>query len=330
MTDGLLKIGQIAQTASSRRSCRVEGFLGGGGQGEVYRASVLGNQLALKWYFPHTATEQQWESLWKLIQSGPPGGSDCFLWPVELVTAVGVPGFGYLMRLREPRFNSILDLMNGRIDPPFRVLVTAGLKLAESFFLLHGAGLCYRDISFGNAFFDAQTGEVLVCDNDNVAPNRSTAGGVLGTPDFMAPEIVRGDAIPDRQTDLYSLAVLLFYLFHVHHPLYGKRLLNIKILDLPARTMLCGTKPLFIFSQKDSANEAVNDPEAGTNALRYWPMYPQFLRDTFTKSFTDGLNDPQHGRVREGEWLDVLCVCVIRFITASIVRVMAPKTSLII
>jgi serine/threonine protein kinase len=270
MPGELLKIGQILQTARSRQPCRVERFLGGGGQGEVYSASLAGKPIALKWYFPHTATRDQWDGLTKLIESGPPSNNDKFLWPIELVVSEGVASFGYLMRLRDPRFKGILDLMSGRTDASFRVLVTAGLQLVDCFFQLHGAGLCYRDISFGNAFFDPQTGEVQVCDNDNVAANNSKAGGVLGTPDFMAPEIVRMESTPDRQTDLYSLAVLLFYMFHIHHPLYGKRLLKISCLDLPARTMLCGTKPLFIFDPTDKSNEAVDDPEAGAYALVLW------------------------------------------------------------
>lgn len=319
MAGELLRPGQVVHTATSRRPCRVEQFLGGGGQGEVYRANLLGSQVALKWYFAPSATQQQWESLTKLIDRGPPGKSERFLWPIELVTAEGVPGYGYLMRLREARFKGLSDLVTNRIDPPFRVLITSALELVDSFFILHGAGLCYRDISFGNAFLDPRTGEVLVCDNDNVAANRTAVSGVLGTPDFMAPEIVRGDARPDRQTDLYSLAVLLFYMFHVHHPLHGKRMLGIRILDLAARNMLCGTHPLFIFDPKDASNAAVNDPHGGKNALKYWPLYPQFFRDAFLRSFTEGIRDPEHGRVREGEWREVLvrlrdsiyyCYCV--------------------
>jgi len=34
----------------------------------------------------------------------------------------------------------------------------------------------------------------------------------------------------------------------------------------------------------------------------YWPIYPQFLRDLFTKAFTTGIRDPKNGRVRESEW----------------------------
>ena len=58
-------------------------------------------------------------------------------------------------------------------------------------------------------FFDPDTGDVLICDNDNVSANGIDNSSVYGTPRFMAPEIVMGQAKPSRNTDLYSLAVLL-------------------------------------------------------------------------------------------------------------------------
>lgn len=306
----LLKIGQIVQTKSGQ-PCRVDKFLGGGGQGEVYSAAWGNGQFALKWYFKHTATSDQRKALEDLVQAKAP--SDAFLWPLDMAFSNEVPGYGYLMRLREARFKGLFDFVLGRIDPDpcFRELVTVGLGLADNFYKLHSEGLCYCDISFGNAFFDPATGEVLICDNDNVTANRSPRVSVLGTPDFMAPEVVRGQASPSRQTDLYSLAILLFYLFHIQHPLMGRRMLSIRSWDLPARTKMLGTEPLFIFDPHDRSNEAVDkhtDPlgEAGHNALLYWPIYPQFLRDSFIKSFTTGLHDPEHGRVTEGEWRRVL------------------------
>jgi serine/threonine protein kinase len=123
---------------------------------------------------------------------------------------------------------------------------------------------------------------------------------VLGTPRFMAPEVVRGEAMPSSQTDLYSLAVLLFYMFMVHHPLEGKKETAIKCLDLPAMNRLYGTEPLFIFDPSDSSNAP--DPRYHRNALEFWPIYPKFLRDQFTKAFTDGIRDPQNGRVAESKW----------------------------
>jgi serine/threonine protein kinase len=263
---------------------------------------MLGKPIALKWYFPEVGTKQQRKTLEVLIRKGPP--TDRFLWPVDIATDDNVPAFGYLMPLRQERYKGIVDLMKGRIDPSFRALSTAGFELANSFLQLHSKGLCYRDISFGNVFLEPSSGEVLICDNDNVAVDGEFRGGILGTPRFMAPEIVRGDAYPNIQSDLFSLAVLLFYIFMVHHPLEGRRELAIHSFDLPAMTKLYGKEPLFIFDPEDRANEAV--PGYHDNALESWPIYPKFLRDVFTKAFTAGIRDAEHGRIREGEWRSAL------------------------
>lgn len=294
----MLKPGQTVQAETSGMSCSVEKFLGGGGQGEVYRATIGGNLIALKWYFPHQATEDQREALQTLVKRGAP--TDKFLWPMELTSARDVPGFGYIMPLREPRYKGIVDLMKQRIDPSFRVLAKACHGLADSFLQLHVKGLCYRDISFGNVFFEPRTGDVLICDNDNVTVDGDSKGGVLGTPRFMAPEVVRGDASPGSQTDLFSLAVLLFYMFMVHHPLEGKKEASIHCFDLPAMNKLYGTEPVFIFDPNDDSNRPV--PGYHDNAITYWKIYPQFLKDLFIQAFTEGIRDPQHGRVRESEW----------------------------
>lgn len=297
----LLKPGQVVQTTTGL-SCVVERLLGGGGQGEVYRAALAGQAVALKWYFPETATPAQWATLERLITQGPP--TRTFLWPADLVKAPGIGGFGYVMPLREARYKGLIELMKRRVEPSFRTLTTVGLELTHSYLQLHTQGLCYRDISFGNVFFDPETGEVLICDNDNVAIDGVTKGGVLGTPRFMAPEIVRGEALPSTQTDLYSLSVLLFYLLMMHHPLEGKREAEVHCLDLPAMTRLYGMEPLFIFDPENQANAP--DPALHQNAVLFWPLYPQFLRDLFVQAFTEGLCDPQHGRVRESAWRHAL------------------------
>jgi len=293
----ILQPAQIVRTASSHLACIVGQFLGGGGQGEVYRATIGDNSVALKWYFPGSATPEQKTSLEDLIRTGPP--NDTFLWPMEMTTASDIAGYGYVMPLRSPNYKGIVDLMKRRVDPTFRVLITAALHLAESYLQLHSKGLCYRDISFGNVFLEPQSGAILICDNDNVSVDGKAAGGVLGTPRFMAPEVVRGEKKPSAQTDLFSLAVLLFYMLMMHHPLEGKKESSIKCLDLPAMNRLYGTDPLFIFDPTDPANSP--DPAYHSNALAYWPIYPQFLRDLFLKSFSLGMNNPA-ARVRESEW----------------------------
>ena len=158
----LLKSGQIVQSQSGS-PCRVEELLGSGGQGEVYKADWGGLPHALKWYYPEAATAAQRMILEKLVgdrQYAAP--SEAFLWPLDIASSSRASGFGYIMRLRESRFKGLIDLMTNRIDPTFRSLATVGLGLADSFYKLHAQGLCYRDISFGNAFFDPQTGRLGV------------------------------------------------------------------------------------------------------------------------------------------------------------------------
>jgi eukaryotic-like serine/threonine-protein kinase len=295
----LLKIGQTVHTTPSNLPCTIEQFLGGGGQGEVYRANLNGESVALKWYFSSAvaADPAQKARLEKAIDSGAP--NDRFLWPIELVSEPGIDGFGYIMKLRPPQYKSLIDLMKIRIEPKLRALATAGFQLADSFYQLHAKGLSYCDISFGNVFFNPDTGDILICDNDNVTISGSDIS-IAGTPRFMAPEIVTGQAKPSTQTDLYSLAVLLFYMLLIHHPLEGAKETQIKCLDTPAMNILYGSDALFIFDPDDSSNRPI--PEYHRNALLFWPIYPQFLRDLFIKAFTEGIRDPQNSRVRETEW----------------------------
>jgi DNA-binding helix-hairpin-helix protein with protein kinase domain len=306
MTD-LLRRDQLVSSRSGQ-SCRVIELLGSGGQGEVYRVQWGSGEYALKWYYDHSATAAQRGGLETLIDQGAP--SELFLWPEDIAEADGVPGFGYIMRLRPTEYRGLHDFVSGKVDASFFSLATAGIGLAKAFRSLHNHGLCYRDISFGNAFVNPATGAVLVCDNDNVTVNRSNSAGVLGTPDFMAPEIVRMEALPSTRTDLYSLAVLLFYILFIGHPLVGRRVLAIRCWDTAAREYMFGEQPLFIFDTNDMSNGPVDmadDPsgEAGGFALIYWALYPEFLRTTFRKAFSIGLREPD-ARVTELEWLHTL------------------------
>ena len=106
-------------------------------------------------------------------------------------------------------------------------------------------------------FFDPDTGDVLICDNDNVSANGIDNSSVYGTPRFMAPEIVMGQAKPSRNTDLYSLAVLLFYMFMMGHPLEGKLEAEIKCMDIHAMNKLYGKNPIFIYDPNDKSNRPV-------------------------------------------------------------------------
>jgi serine/threonine protein kinase len=292
---------------------RVGSLLGEGGQGAVFSLEPVGGDgptLALKWYRAEAAHPEQHAALVRLAQLPPP--SDAFLWPVEVVSGPD-GGFGYVMPLRPDGFVPVAELLTGRVDAPFSTVARLCMGLADSFLQLHAQGLCYRDISLGNVFFDPVSGDPLVCDNDNVGLDGRDQARVLGTSRFMAPEVVVGSALPSTDTDLYSLSVLIFYLLMFHHPLQGRRELEHACFDRDVERQLFGTDPLFVFDPVDDSNAP--DPVVHGAVLQYWPLYPRYLRDDFTRAFTVGLSNPSR-RVREGVWrshlsrlLDGIVVC---------------------
>ena len=185
----MLEPNQILFTDSDCKMVRVRHYIGGGAQGQVFCSEWQGQSVALKCYLPLQSTSEQRLAIQTLIRFGSPNPR--FLWPIEMVSSPGKPGFGYIMPLRDPQYKSIVDLMKRRTEPSFYALTTAAIELAHSFLQLHSKGLCYRDVSFGNVFFHPETGAVMICDNDNVTINGDTRSSVLGTPRFMAPEVVR-------------------------------------------------------------------------------------------------------------------------------------------
>ena len=254
--------------------------------------------MALKWYFPQTALPQQLEILKRLVEMGAP--DKAFLWPEDLIFAPDGKTFGYIMPLRQKNYKGLVDLLKCRVEMSLYTRCRIAYNLAGAYEKLHASGNCYRDINYNNLFFDPDTGDVLICDNDNVAPE-NMPGLVKGTYGFMAPEIIRGEAKPSRHTDQFSLAVLLFHLFCIAHPLLGKRESNIKCWDIHAQNMLYGTHPVFIYDPADDSNRP--DPAVHGNAIAYWNVYPQELKDLFTESFTTGL-EPNR-RVTEKRWMDL-------------------------
>ncbi len=299
--ENMLRIGAEVTSDSGSRY-RVVSYLGSGGQGEVYEVSRDGKGYALKWYFETTATRMQREILNSLAAAGSPDPS--FLWPEEMVSDGEGKTFGYIMPLRPKRFKGIVQMMKREAEPSFRALCRAAFNMTRSYEKLHKAGYAYRDISFGNVFLDPDNGDVMICDTDNVSPNdRREDTAVFGTPRFMAPEIVTGQALPSRNTDLYSLSVLLFCMFMLGHPLDGKKEADIHSLDPHAMFRLYGSEPVFVFDPEDASNRPV--PGIHDNVLIYWKLYPRFFRELFIRAFTEGLRTPNR-RITENEWMEAI------------------------
>ena len=303
-----LIVGQKLLAESLNWELTIRKKLGEGGQGAVFLADTPHGPYVVKWYNSLYANATQRAAILELVKHGPPKKvSHRFVWPKALVTSANSALFGYLMPLIDTqRFAELGDVWaRRRPAPDLAALCEISYQIANSFRTLHLDGFCYRDVSKGNLMFDSVSGDVLICDNDNVGVNNASEALVAGTMEYMAPELVRGDAgtRPSTDTDLHSLAVLLFQLWVWHHPLHGQMEYSCKCWDLPAQRRVYGERPAFVFDPHDTSNALPNDPEYKTAANR-WKLCPPSLQRQFQRAFSEGLKDPKQ-RVTEGEWQNV-------------------------
>lgn len=279
--------------------------LGSGGQGDVYCVEYQGKQKALKWYKQGLLRNPDafYDNLSKNIAKGSP--DPAFLWP-EAITEKMEGSYGYIMDLRPEGYYELSKIMaSDKLNfSSFRMATEACIEIVSAFKILHFNGYSYQDLNDGNFFINPQNGKVLICDNDNVAPN-GTNMGVLGKPRYMAPEIVagRGKVLPNTQSDRYSLSAILFLILFMSHPLEGERWLVPCMNDAYAEK-LYGTAPVFICDPNDKSNGPVKNIHV--NVIKRWGFMPQYLKDAFLKAFSqEALKNPDR-RLRELDWLNVL------------------------
>lgn len=96
-----------------------------------------------------------------------------------------------------------------------REAALVGIDLCRALAAVHAAGITHRDVKLSNVM-RAAGGRIVLMDfglGDEETPRSRPGGGalLLGTPLFMAPEVLNGGTA-DRRSDLYSLGVVLFAL----------------------------------------------------------------------------------------------------------------------
>lgn len=279
-----------------------------GGQGVVYhvKASGDGKDYALKWYHSNRASNSQREQLEKLARHRPPlcdVADILFVWPIEMVRWGNHPSYGYVMPLYDTdRFVHYNRVINGRVRQPRRdILLRMSYLACMALEAVHRSGLAYCDINLGNMNFDVESGSLVVCDNDNVVVNNSDAA-VYGIAEFMAPEVARAQGPPNAQTDLYSLAVMLYQLWMWEHPMEGEQTAAVRCWDQPAKLKHYAEAPLFAHHPTDRRNAASGDPMLAYSVRRWNEICPRTLKELFTRVFTEGVHQPGR-RPRLSEWL---------------------------
>lgn len=281
----------------------IEKWLGEGGQGDVYAVQYGGERKALKWYKPCGMGKNPqafYENVKDNVMRGSP--SPEFLWPQD-VTEWKDGVFGYIMDLRPDGYYEVSDFMLTNVRfTSYKTIIDAALHIVSAYRILHNIGYSYQDLNDGNFFINPKNGKVLICDNDNVAPDgRKT--GIIGKPRYMAPEIVMGLRDPYNLSDRFSMSIILFILFCLTHPLEGKRSL-VPAMSPELQEKLYGSEALFIMDPEDRSNAP--DPKIHRNMRAVWPCLPAYMQEIFLKAFgQDAMKNP-NARPAELEWVNAL------------------------
>ena len=273
--------------------------LGRGGQGIVYLVNLDGAQMALKWYLNNPG-DKFYKNLERNIAAGPP--SDAFLWP-EYITKRESGSFGYVMKLRPKNYYEFGNYLLAKVAfKSINAMLAAAMKICDGFMMLHRHGYSYQDLNDGNFFIDPKSGDVMICDNDNVMP-QGEKSGIMGKARYMAPEIVAG-GIPDKYSDQFSLSVILFMLFYANHPFEGARVVACPCMTESYEKKFYGSEAIFIYDPNNDTNRPVRGIHQ--NVIRRWPVFPQLLRDTFIEQFSEEKLKKPNTRLIEMRWKDII------------------------
>lgn len=189
------------------------------------------------------------------------------------------------------------------------------IMLARAVRRMHMAGLSHSDLGYKNCLIDPTSGQACLIDIDGLVVPGKHPPTVVGTPDFIAPEVVatahldKNDParkLPSRSTDLHALAVLIYMYLLYRHPLRGDKIHDPHDSRRDEETGM-GEQALFIEHPTDTSNrinpahvKAGELPWKDTDKTPYTLCGPYIAR-LFERAFIDGLHHPA-ARPTADEW----------------------------
>lgn len=192
------------------------------------------------------------------------------------------------------------------------------IRISRAVKRMHAAGLAHSDLSYKNVLVDPTTGRASIIDIDGLVVPGKFPPDVLGTPDFIAPEVIEtkhlklddpNRKLPSILTDRHALAIMIYMYLLYRHPLRGS-----KVNDLDSakdEELSMGSKALFVENPQDTSNkvkpeqlQASQLPQADPSKIPYTACGP-YLTELFNRAFIDGLHNPQ-ARPTANEWEDAL------------------------
>ncbi|MFK7996805.1 MAG: lipopolysaccharide kinase InaA family protein [Granulosicoccus sp.] len=189
-------------------------------------------------------------------------------------------------------------------------------RIAQAVRRLHAGGLAHSDLSYRNVLVDPGSGSACLIDIDGLVVPGKFAPDVTGTPDFIAPEVVRTRDLPiddplrihpSIETDRHALAVLIYLYLTGRHPLRGRKVHDPDDADIDEQLAM-GKDALWIEHPKDISNRPdIGEAREGdlpwidADDLPSRELCGPVLEPLFTRAFMDGLHTPNNRPTAE-EW----------------------------
>lgn len=317
----------VGQTVDARYA--IEGILGEGGMGTVYRTKhvVLARALALKVLRSDLAQEADLAA--RFLQEAQATAA------IKHPNVVSITDFG---RLPDARPYFVMELLSGRTLAamikaggalPPRDAARVAIAIAEGLEAAHQAGVVHRDMKPENVFLlhapsdTKKDGDLRVVDFGAAmmagATRLTKAGIVFGTPHYMSPEQAAGKSV-DHRADIYALGIILYEMITGRVPFEGDTYMGV----LTQHMFVAPRPPSELvpeLSGKLGALEGVvlraleKDPAARFATMREladaisaaveargptpsWPA-PQSRRTPLPRGIADDLELPTMGEIRE-------------------------------
>src|SRR5262249_60269717 len=121
--------------------------------------------------------------------------------------------------------------LHRQLGLPLLEALRIGREMAEGLEAAHASGLVHRDIKPSNVWLEAGRGRVKILDfglaRGKHDPRLTLAGGMLGTPAYMAPEQADDARTVDLRCDLYSLGCVLYRMITGRAPFQGQDVISV-------------------------------------------------------------------------------------------------------
>lgn len=216
-------------------TCAIQRLIGRGGMGAVYLAQQIRprREVAVKVFMPALLLETQQRAEF-LARFRREADAVAALDHINIVPLYEYGEQNELAYLVMPYVTggTLRELLEKRGILPLNDVVLIIEQAAAALDYAHEQGIIHRDLKPGNILFHAD-GRVLLADfglakivNEAVEPTDETpsgitsAGTIIGTPEYFSPEQSTGNLV-DRRTDIYSLGIVLYQMLSGHVPFTG-------------------------------------------------------------------------------------------------------------